>query len=156
MPKIRKSLCILISYALSLHSASGLTLEGRLPGEFFREDNPPRFGALISFNSTSNSVVVLHAVNHGPDYSVAAQLAKIAKGFKVPQKTLTKIGAIEGHERWLQYTFRKQKGGGVIYVTRSRDTIIYLVIFNLKYDALSHDLPYIDRYLKILQVRENE
>lgn len=130
-----------------------VTLEGRLPGEFFREDNPPRFGALMSFHSSSDSLVVLHAVNNGANFTVALQLEKIAKGFKVPAKSLEKLGVIEGSLRWLQYSFRKKNGGGFIYITRSENTIIYLVIFNLKYDALARDLPYIDRYIKLLQVR---
>jgi hypothetical protein len=130
-----------------------VTLEGRLPGEFFREDNPPRFGAVMSFHSSSDSLVVLHAVNNGEKFTVAQQLTKIAKGFKVPAKSLEKLGMIEGSLRWLQYAFHKKDGGGFIYITRSENTIIYLVIFNLKYDALARDLPYIDRYVKMLHVQ---
>ena len=108
----------------------------------------------MSFHSTGDSLVVLHTVNNGASFTVAQQLAKIARGFKLPVKALEKIGMLEGNLRWLQYSFRKKGGGGFVYITRSQDTIIYLVIFNLHYDALSRDLPYIDRYLKILQVRD--
>ncbi len=130
-----------------------ITLEGRLPGEFFREDNPPRFGAVMSFHSNGDSLVVLHTVNKGTQYTVAQQLAKIARGFKLPSKALEKMGIIEGNLRWLQYSFKKKSGGGFVYITRSRETIIYLVIFNLQYSALARDLPYIDRYLKQLQIQ---
>lgn len=144
-------LCFLVSAAPGL---AAITVEGRLPGEFFREDNPPRFGAVMSLHSNADSLVVLHTVNHGANYTVSQQLAKIAKGFKLPPKALTKTGIIEGNLRWLQYSFRKKAGGGFVYITRSQDTIIYLVIFNLHYDALARDLPFIDRYVKLLLVRD--
>lgn len=150
--KIRSCAAILF-FALAFFSSEAITLEGRLPGDFFREDNPPRFGAVMSFHSHADSLVVLHTVNKGSDFTVAQQLEKIARGFKLPAKALEKMGVIEGNLRWLQYSFRKKAGGGFIYITRSHETIIYLVIFNLKYDALARDLPYIDRYIKQLQVQ---
>lgn len=147
-----KSYLMLLAVTLTPWPLPALTIEGRLPGELFREDNPPRFGAVMSFHSTGDSLVVLHTVNNGPNFSVAQQLAKIAKGFKLSTKALEKIGILEGNLRWLQYTFRKKSGGGFVYITRSKDTIIYLVVFNLHYDALSRDLPYVDRYLKTLRI----
>lgn len=153
LPKIR-SHWILVTVVLAPWSLVPLTIEGRLPGDLFREDNPPRFGAIMSLHSTADSLIVLHAVNHGSSYTVAQQLTKIAKGFKVSPKALDKIGVLEGNMRWLQYSFRKKTGGGFVYITRSQDTIIYLVVFNLQYDALSRDLPYVDRYLKILRITD--
>ncbi len=144
---------LLFALLFLLGPIQSLTLEGRLPGEYFREDNPPRFGAVMSFHSTSDSLVMLHTVNKGSDYTVAEQLTKIAKGFKLPAKALQKMGVIEGNLRWLQYSFRKKDGGGFVYITRSHDSIVYLVIYNLQYDALARDLPYIDRDLKLLQVQ---
>lgn len=139
---------------VSLLPLSALTLEGRLPGEYFREDNPARFGALMSFHSYSDSIVVLHTVNKGARYTIAQQLEKIARGFKVPVKSLEKIGLIEGPMRWLQYSFHKKGGGGFVYITRTENTILYLVIFNLHFEALARDLPYVDRYLKNLRVSD--
>lgn len=152
---LKTNFCVLFCFLTSaVTQLSALTLEGRLPGEFFREDNPPRFGAVMSLHSQADSLVVLHTVTHGEDYTVAQQLAKIAKGFKLAPKALQKTGIIEGNLRWLQYSFRKKNGGGFVYITRWHDTIVYLVIFNLQYDALARDLPYIDRYVKILLVRD--
>lgn len=152
---LKTNFCVLLFLLVPAATAlSAITLEGRLPGEFFREDNPPRFGAVMSLHSNADSLVVLHAVNHGENFTVSQQLAKIAKGFKLPPKALEKTGVIEGNLRWLQYSFRKKAGGGFVYITRTGDTIVYLVIFNLHYDALARDLPYIDRYVKILQVRD--
>lgn len=148
-----RSAQFLLFFTLALSPVFALTLEGRLPGEFFREDNPPRFGAVMSFHSNADSLVVLHTVNKGSEYTVAQQLGKIARGFKLPAKALEKMGIIEGNLRWLQYSFKKKAGGGFVYITRSRETIIYLVIFNLQYGALARDLPYIDRYVKLLQVQ---
>lgn len=107
----------------------------------------------MSFHSHADSLVVLHTINKGSGYTVAQQLEKIARGFKLPAKALEKMGIIEGNLRWLQYSFKKKTGGGFVYITRSRDTIIYLVIFNLQYGALARDLPYVDRYVKQLQVQ---
>jgi hypothetical protein len=132
-----------------------LTLEGRLPGEHFREDNPPRFGAVMSFVSKADSVVVLHVKTEKKDFTIARQLARIAHGFKVKSGALEKIGLVEGNLRWLEYTFHKKDGGGFVYITRIENRFIYLVVFNLRYDTLSRDLPYIDRYIKQLQFKES-
>jgi hypothetical protein len=127
-----------------------------LPGEHFREDNPPRFGALMSFVSSADSIIVLHLKAIKNNYTIAHELKKIATGFKIKPAAMEKIGLVEGNMRWLQYTFHKQSGGGFVYITRREDWIVYLVIFNLKYDTLSRDLPYIDRYVKQLQITDGE
>jgi hypothetical protein len=150
-----KSLC-LAALVVVPFSGFSVTLEGRLPGERFREDNPPRFGALMSFVSKVDSVVVVHAKVEKPDYTVAKQLEKIAKGFKIKPSALEKVALVEGTMRWLQYTFRKKEAGGFVYVTRKENRFIYLVIFNLRYDVLSRDMPYIDRYIKQLNLKETE
>lgn len=129
---------------------SAIEITGRLPGSQFREDNPPRFGAVMSLVSRVDSVVVLHAVVNKPRLTIADQLKQIAKGFKLPVKALTKLDMIEGTHRWLQYSFRKKNGGGFVYITRVENDFIYLVIFNLSFDALANDLPYIDRYVQQL------
>lgn len=135
---------------------AAVTIEGRLPGEFFREDNPARFGALMSFVSTSDSIVVLHLKAVNPRYAIAQELRKISASFKVKFSALEKIGLIEGNMRWLQYSFHKKDGGGFVYITRYQDWIAYLVIFNLRYETLSHDLPYIDRYIRQLTIKDAE
>ena len=61
---------------------SAVEITGRLPGSQFREDNPPRFGAVMSLVSRVDSVVVLHAVVNKPRLTIADQLTHIAKGFK--------------------------------------------------------------------------
>jgi hypothetical protein len=132
-----------------------IEISGRLPGSQFREDNPPRFGAVMSLVSRVDSVVVLHAVINQPGNTIAAQLKQIAKGFKISPKALTKLDMVEGAHRWLQYSFHKKQGGGFIYITRTGDTIVYLVIFNLRFDALSIDLPYIDRYIQQLTLADS-
>jgi len=132
-----------------------IEISGRLPGSQFREDNPPRFGAVMSLVSRVDSLVVLHAVVNKPGNTIAQQLKRIAAGFKVAPKSLTKHDMIEGAHRWLQYSFEKKQGGGFIYITRTGDTIVYLVIFNLTYDALSIDLPYIDRYIQQLVLSDS-
>lgn len=129
---------------------AAIEISGRLPGSQFREDNPPRFGAVMSLVSRVDSVVVLHAVVNKPQLTIAEQLKRIAKGFKVPVKALTKLDMVEGTHRWLQYSFHKKDGGGFVYITRVENDIVYLVIFNLRFDALSNDLPYIDRYIQQL------
>lgn len=129
-----------------------ITVEGRLPGEYFREDNPPRFGALMSFISTADSAVFLHGRAVTEDFTIAQELRRIMKGFKVPYQNLEKIGLLEGETRWLQYTFRKKSGGGFLYITRRDNWILYLVIFNLKYNRLSRELPFVDRYLRQLKI----
>lgn len=132
---------------------SAIEITGRLPGSQFREDNPPRFGAVMSLVSRVDSVVVLHAVVNKPRLTIANQLKQIAKGFKLPVKALTKLDMIEGTHRWLQYSFRKKNGGGFVYITRVENDFIYLVIFNLSFDALANDLPYIDRYVQQLGLK---
>jgi len=136
-------------------SSAAVTLEGRLPGERFREDNPPRFGALMSFVSRVDSIVVVHAKIEKPEFTLARQLEKIAKGFKIKFSALEKVALIEGTMRWLQYTFHKKDGGGFIYITRQENRFVYLVIYNLRYDSLWRDLPYIERYIKQLQLKED-
>jgi len=141
--------CYILTAALN-----AVSLEGRLPGEFFREDNPPRYGAQMSFISRRGATVMLHAVTVSPEFTVAKQLEKIARGFKIKTAALKKTGLIEGSMRWLQYTFNKKNGGGFIYITRYENLIVYVILFNLNYDALSGDLPYIDRYVKELRLSE--
>lgn len=133
---------------------AAVTIAGRLPGEFFREDNPPRYGALMSFVSSADSVIVLHLKSVKPEYTISQELKKISNGFKVRPAALEKLGLVEGTMRWLQYTFHKKTGGGFIYITRHQNWIVYLVIFNLKYDTLARDLPYIDRYIRQLQIND--
>jgi len=132
---------------------SAIEITGRLPGSQFREDNPPRFGAVMSLVSRVDSVVVLHAVVNKPRLTIADQLKHIAKGFKLPVKALTKLDMVEGTHRWLQYSFRKKNGGGFVYITRVENDFVYLVIFNLSFGALANDLPYIDRYIQQLGLK---
>lgn len=106
----------------------------------------------MSFVSAADSVVMLHAKDAAANFAIADQLKRIAKGFKVPATALEKLGLVEGNTRWLQYSFRKQRGGGYIYITRKDQWIVYLVIFNLRYETLSIDLPYIDRYIRQLVI----
>jgi hypothetical protein len=138
-----------------IHPLTAVEIEGRLPGSQFREDNPPRYGAVMSFVSRADSVVLLHAVVNTPSLSIANQLKKIAKGFKIKPSAVVKIQLIDGTHRWLQYSFRKQNGGGFIYITRIDDDIVYLVVFNLLFDALANDLPYLDRYIQQLSLKSS-
>jgi hypothetical protein len=147
--RIKLVICFILIAALD-----AVTLEGRLPGEFFREDNPPRYGTQMSFVSRRGATVLLHAITVSPEFTVAKQLEKIAHGFRVKAGALKKTALIEGSLRWLQYAFHKKKGGGFVYITRRENLIIYVVLFNLDYDALSGDLPYINRYVKELRVSE--
>lgn len=135
-------------------AASALTLEGRLPGEYFREDNPPRFGAVMSFVSRVESTILLHVRSEKPEFTIAKQLGRIAHGLKIKPAELEKTRLIEGEMRWLQYTFRKKSGGGYVYITRQGNRFIYLLIFNMQYEALPRDLPHIDRYIQQLQIKE--
>ena len=152
MQTLSKLCCITL---LLTRAPAALTLEGRLPGDQFKEDNPPRFGALMSFQSRSNAMVALHAVNRGADYAIAQQLARIERGFKLPAGALKKTDRLDGALRWLQYEFLKKPGKGIVYITRSGNTILYLLIYNAKPGALAYDLPYIERYLRVLQVKED-
>jgi hypothetical protein len=154
LSKNKSSRIACIAVCISLVPLFPLTLEGRLPGEHFREDNPPRFGAVMSFVSQSDSVVVLHTKAEKPEFTIAKQLARIAQGFKIKPGALEKVGLVEGNLRWLEYTFRKKSGGGILYITRQQNRFIYLVIFNLQYEVLNRDLPYINRYIKQLQLKE--
>jgi hypothetical protein len=135
---------------------TAIVVEGRLPGEHFREDNPPRFGALMSFTSSADSVVFLHGREVAPHYTIAQELRRITKGLKLPHTSLEKIGMLEGETRWLQYTFRKGEGGGFLYVTRRENWILYLLVFNLQYERLSRDLPYLHRYLRQLKIHDGQ
>ncbi len=144
----------LLYHTLLAAPLAAIVVEGRLPGELFTEDNPPRFGALMSFTSRADSAVLLHAREVAPDYTIAQELKRIAKSLKVKRQSLEKLGLVEGEIRWLQYTFRKGDGGGFLYVTRRENWILYLLVFNLKYERLSHELPYVDRYLRQLKISE--
>jgi len=144
---LKRFVIALLSFSASL---SAIEITGRLPGNQFREDNPPRFGAVMSLVSRVDSLVVLHAVVNKPEITIADQLKRIAKGFRLPVKALQKLDMIEGTHRWLQYSFHKKEGGGFVYITRIENDIIYLVIYNLRFEALSNDLPYIDRYIQQL------
>lgn len=135
---------------------AAIVVEGRLPGDQFREDNPPRFGALMSFTSSADSAVFLHGREVAPHYTIAQELRRITKSLKVPHKSLERLGMLEGETRWLQYTFRKGEGGGFLYVTRLENWIIYLLVFNLKYDRLSRELPFLDRYLRQLKITDGQ
>lgn len=146
---------LLLAALLAWHSHA-LVVEGRLPGERFREDNPPRFGALMSFTSLADSAVFLHGREVRPDYTIAQELKRIAKSLKLPTAALERAGLVEGEVRWLQYTFRKKDGGGFLYITRRDNWIFYLVIFNLRYERLSADLPDIERYLQKLRIGDAE
>ncbi|GAB4422962.1 MAG: hypothetical protein OHK0011_02530 [Turneriella sp.] len=145
---------LLLSILLIAGPVAALVVESRLPGEHFREDNPPRFGALMSFTSSAASAVFLHGREVAPQYTIAQELRRITKSLKVPHASLQKIGMLEGETRWLQYTFRKGEGGGFLYVTRRENWILYLLVFNLKYDRLSRELPYVDRYLRQLKITD--
>lgn len=127
-----------------------------MPGEYFREDNPPRFGAVMSFVSRVESTILLHVRNEKPEFTIAKQLGRIARGLKIKPEELQKTRLIEGEMRWLQYTFRKKSGGGYVYITRQQNRFIYLIIFNLQYDALPRDIPHIDRYIQQLQIKETD
>ena len=145
---LQRLVCLLLLAA----PAAAIVVEGRLPGDQFREDNPPRFGALMSFTSNADSAVLLHGREVAPAYTIAQELKRITKGLKVPHASLQKLDMLEGETRWLQYTFRKGKGGGFLYVTRRENWILYLLVFNLRYERLSRELPYIDRYLRQLKI----
>lgn len=108
----------------------------------------------MSFVSVSDSVIVMRINAIKPDHTIAHELKKIAQGFKLKVSALEKVGLVEGTMRWLQYTFHKKAGGGFIYITRRENWVVYLVIFNLKYETISMDLPYIDRYVKQLQLTD--
>ena len=110
----------------------------------------------MSFVSRVDSVIIVQAKVERPETTIAMQLERIARGFKVKPAALEKTRLIEGTMRWLQYTFKKKEGGGFIYITRRENRFIYLVIFNLQYDALSRDLPYIDRYIQELDLKETK
>lgn len=110
----------------------------------------------MSFVSSGDSIIVLHLKVVKPEYTIAQELKKIAAGFKIKPAAIEKLGLIEGSTRWLQYTFHKKAGGGFLYITRHQDWIAYIVIFNLRYDTLSHDLPYIERYIRQLQISDVE
>lgn len=127
-----------------------------MPGEYFREDNPPRFGAVMSFVSRVESTILLHVRSEKPEFTIAKQLGRIARGLKIKPEELQKTRLIEGEMRWLQYTFRKKSGGGYVYITRQQNRFIYLIIFNLQYDALPRDIPHIDRYIQQLQIKETD
>lgn len=127
-----------------------------MPGEYFREDNPPRFGAVMSFVSRVESTILLHVRNEKPEFTIAKQLGRIARGLKIKPEELQKTRLIEGEMRWLQYTFRKKSGGGYVYITRQQNRFIYLIIFNMQYDALPRDIPHIDRYIQQLQIKETD
>lgn len=133
-----------------------MTLEGRLPGERFLEDNPPRFGAVMSFVSRSHSLVLVDARVEKPNYIIAKLLNKIARSFKINRKELKKVTLVEGEMRWLQYTFRKGAGGGFFYVTRQENVFVYVLIYNFSYDALANDMPFVDRYIQELQLVNDE
>ncbi len=154
-PHIAKTFLLLFWMPIAGH-LSAIEIEGRLPGSQFREDNPPRFGAVMSFVSRADSIVVLHVIVNKPSLTIADQLKKIAKGFKVSPSALAKLQLVDGNNRWLQYSFRKKNGGGFIYITRINDDIVYLVIFNLLFDALANDLPYVDRYIQQLSLKGSE
>lgn len=127
-----------------------------MPGEYFREDNPPRFGAVMSFVSRVESTILLHVRSEKPEFTIAKQLGRIARGLKIKPEELQKTRLIEGEMRWLQYTFRKKSGGGYVYITRQQNRFIYLIIFNMQYDALPRDIPHIDRYIQQLQIKETD
>lgn len=143
---------LLLCLSLLVAPVAAIVVEGRLPGEYFREDNPPRFGALMSFTSSADSAILLHGREVAPTYTIAQELKRITKSLKVPRPSLEKLGMLEGETRWLQYTFRKGEGGGFLYVTRRENWILYLLVFNLRYDRLSRELPYVDRYLRQLKI----
>lgn len=147
LPKSKFGLLLLILFTAPL---AGITITGRLPGNRFKEDNPPRFGATMSFLSKADSVVWLQVRHVQPNDSIADELKRIAKGLKLKNHALIKLGLVEGTNRWLQYSFKKARGGGFIFITRKDNWIIYLVIFNLNGSTLSVDMPYIERYVKEL------
>lgn len=151
---IRLTLYLLSCLLLLAAPAAAIVVEGRLPGDMFKEDNPPRFGALMSFTSTADSAVLLHGREVAPAYTIAQELKRITKSLKVPHASLQKLDMLEGETRWLQYTFRKGDGGGFLYVTRQANWILYLLVFNLRYERLSRELPYIDRYLRQLKISD--
>lgn len=144
---------LLLAIVVANHSHA-LVIEGRLPGERFREDNPPRFGALMSFTSLADSAVFLHGREVRPDYTIAQELKRIAKSLKLSTSAIERAGFVEGETRWLQYTFRKKDSGGFLYITRRDNWIFYLIIFNVRYARLSADLPEIERYLRQLRITE--
>jgi hypothetical protein len=153
---LRLTRILLLNTSLLLTQLAALppiTLSGRLPGEHFKEDNPPRYGAITSLVSTSDSVVMLHAQPAAVDFTIADQIKKILRAFKIQQNNLEKLSIIEGEMRWLEYTFRKANGGGFLYITREGNWIIYLLVFNLSYDALFNDLPHILRYVRLLSTK---
>lgn len=152
---MRRLLGIVVIF-LCIQPLAPVEIQGRLPGNQFREDNPPRYGAVMSFVSRADSVVVLHAIVNAPSLTIANQLNKIAKGFKIKPEAVVKLQLIDGTHRWLQYSFRKKQGGGFIYITRIDDDTVYLVVFNLRFDALSSDLPYLDRYVQQLSLKSND
>jgi hypothetical protein len=41
-------------------------------------------------------------------------------------------------------------------VTRRENWILYLLVFNLKYDRLSRELPYLNRYLRQLKINDEQ
>lgn len=147
---------LILGLCLIAAPVAAIVVEGRLPGDQFREDNPPRFGALMSFTSGADSAVLLHGREVAPHYTIAQELRRITKSLRVPHPSLRRLGMLEGETRWLQYTFRKGEGGGFLYVTRRENWILYLLIFNLKYDHLSRELPFIDRYLQQLKITDNQ
>lgn len=145
---------LILSFALVAGPAAALVVEGRLPGDQFREDNPPRYGALMSFTSKADSAILLHGREVKTRYTIAQELRRIARSLKIPFSSLDKLDLLDGETRWLQYTFRKGEGGGFLYITRRDNWIVYLLVFNLRYEHLSRELPYVDRYLRQLKISD--
>lgn len=145
---------LILSFALVAAPAAALVVEGRLPGDQFREDNPPRYGALMSFTSKADSAILLHGREVKTRYTIAQELRRIARSLKIPFSSLDKLDLLDGETRWLQYTFRKGEGGGFLYITRRDNWIVYLLVFNLRYEHLSRELPYVDRYLRQLKISD--
>lgn len=138
-----------------LSQNAAIEIEGRLPGEFFREDNPARFGAVMSLTSVNDSMVLLHVTAVKPDFTIAQQLRKIARGFKIGPNELKKQTLVEGNLRWLQYFFQKKnKSGGFVYITRNENWLVYLIIFNVHAERLASDLPFIERYIQQLKLAQ--
>ncbi|MCX7633577.1 MAG: hypothetical protein N2Z22_09630 [Turneriella sp.] len=129
-----------------------ITVEGRLPGEFFDEDNPPRFGSIMSFSSRSGSTLLLYTRKVQPEYTIAAELQRLRKSMKF--KTFSKDGILEGEIRWLRYAYLKEEGAGWIFITRRDNWLVYLIVFNPHREFLAAELPWIERYLRQLKIQQ--
>lgn len=105
-------------------------LQGKLPGERWVEHNPPRYGALQSFELRISTGAFFFLSRGQKEVTLKEQLNKLIKARKASPKEIKQEENLPGENLiWLRYTISQKNGITRFYLTKTDDQNVFWVIF---------------------------